>query len=73
MGMRCEADENSDWDIYWSDVAVPPEKVNKLWPYQRINYCPNISQLARKNHLAKHLKRMAKDYKDDYNFFPKTW
>jgi hypothetical protein len=30
MGMKCIADENADWDIYWSDICVPPEKVVKL-------------------------------------------
>jgi tubulin polyglutamylase TTLL6/13 len=34
---------------------------------------PNIQALARKNHLAKHLNRMAKECKNDYKFFPKTW
>jgi len=42
MDIKCEADENADWDIYWSDIAVPPERISKLWPYQRINASPNI-------------------------------
>lgn len=38
-----------------------------------MNATPNIGALSRKNNLAKHLMRMAKDFKDEYNFFPKTW
>lgn len=34
---------------------------------------PNVGALSRKNHLAKHLTRMAKDFEQDYDFFPKTW
>jgi hypothetical protein len=30
MDIRCEQDENCDWDIYWSDVVVPPERISKL-------------------------------------------
>jgi tubulin polyglutamylase TTLL6/13 len=29
--------------------------------------------LSQKHNLAKNLMRMAKDFKEEYNFFPKTW
>jgi len=58
MDFKFVEDENAEWDIYWSDVAVPPEKINKLWPFQRINATPNIAVIARKNNLAKNLMRM---------------
>lgn len=29
--------------------------------------------LARKNNLCRNLMRMLKSFKDEYNFFPKTW
>jgi len=32
-----------------------------------------MAALARKNNLARNLGRMAKAYKDEFNFFPKTW
>lgn len=73
MDIKLDPDENSDWDIWWSDIPVQPEKVQKLRPNQRINANPNIGVLSRKNNLAKNLMRMAKDFKDDFNFFPKTW
>jgi tubulin polyglutamylase TTLL6/13 len=73
MDIKYDRDETLDWDIVWSDVGVLPDRISKLSPYQRINALPNIALLARKNNLAKHLMRMAKAYKDEYNFFPKTW
>lgn len=73
MGMKCDPDENADWDIYWSDITVPPERISKMRPNQRVNALPNIGSLARKNNLAKHLTRMKKNFKEDYSFFPKTW
>jgi hypothetical protein len=30
MGIALDNDENADWDIYWSDISVPPEKISKL-------------------------------------------
>ncbi len=73
MDIKYDRDETLDWDMIWSDVGVLPDRISKLSPYQRINALPNIALLARKNNLAKHLMRMAKAYKDEYNFFPKTW
>ena len=32
-----------------------------------------MQALARKNNLARNLMRMQKAYKDEFNFFPKTW
>jgi len=73
LDIKLDPDENSDWDIYWSDIAVLPERISKLWAYQRINANPNVGALARKNNLAKHLIKMSKECKEDYDFFPKTW
>jgi tubulin polyglutamylase TTLL6/13 len=33
MDIKLDPDENSDWDIWWSDIPVPPEKVQKLRPH----------------------------------------
>ena len=73
MDIKLDPEENCDWDIWWSDVPVPPEKVQKLKPHQKINSNPNIGLLSRKNNLAKNLMRMAKDFPEEYNLFPKTW
>lgn len=73
MDFKMDPDENSDWDVYWSDTGVLPEFIQKLKTHQRINANPNIQALAWKNNLAKNLTRMSKVYKDDYSFFPQTW
>jgi tubulin polyglutamylase TTLL6/13 len=62
MDISLSTDENSDWDIWWSDSGVQQDSIKKLKPHQRINATPNIGALSRKNHLAKHLTKMAKDY-----------
>jgi len=73
MDIRLDPDENSDWDIWWSDISVMPEKISKLRANQRINAIPGVGSLARKNNLAKNLGRMYKDFQDEYDFFPRTW
>lgn len=30
MDIKLDSDENADWDIYWSDVPVQPERVQRL-------------------------------------------
>lgn len=42
MDFRIEPDDTADWDIYWSDVPMTPDKISKLKPHQRINAAPNI-------------------------------
>ena len=74
LGFKMQDDENGDWDIHWNDGSgVTPEQLAKLQPYQRVNHYPGMYQLARKNNLCRNLMRMLRSFKEDYNFFPKTW
>jgi tubulin polyglutamylase TTLL6/13 len=66
-----EDDEN--WDVFWTDAAVQPEKLSKMKLYQKINHFPGMYALARKNYLAKNLNRLRKVFPKDFAFFPKTW
>ncbi|EGR32668.1 tubulin-tyrosine ligase family protein, putative [Ichthyophthirius multifiliis] len=65
--------ENTECDIYWTDNAVQPEQLGKMQAYQKINHFPGMFILARKNYLARHLKKMQKQFPEEYNFFPQTW
>jgi hypothetical protein len=42
-------------------------------PYQRVNHFPAMFLIHRKTFLAKNLKKMKKEFSDDYDFFPRTW
>jgi tubulin polyglutamylase TTLL6/13 len=67
------ANEKDDWDLYWTDGGVLPERISKMKPYQKVNHFPGMFQLARKNHLARNLTKMLKEFPEDYKFFPKTF
>ena len=66
-------EEEEDWDVFWSDGGILPERLVKLKPYQRINHFPGMYALARKNHLGLNLMKMQKVFPEDYKFFPPTW
>jgi tubulin polyglutamylase TTLL6/13 len=65
--------EEDDWDITWTDSAVPTEKLTKMKPYQKINHFPGMHGICKKNYLAWNLNKMLKIYPNEYNFFPRTW
>lgn len=60
LNFRLTKDEEEDWDIFWTDGGVTPDKLLKMKPYQRINHFPGMYALARKNHLARNLIKMKK-------------
>lgn len=66
-------EDDDNWDVFWTDAAVQPEKLAKMKPFQKINHFPGMYALARKNYLAKNLNRIRKVFPKDYNFFPRTW
>jgi tubulin polyglutamylase TTLL6/13 len=63
----------TEWDISWTDVAPALQMFQKIKPHQRINHFPGMFQIARKNYLARNLKKMKRQFPKDYKFFPKTW
>lgn len=48
----------ADWDIYWTDCGILPERISKMKPYQKCNHFPGMYQLSRKNSLARNLIKM---------------
>ena len=62
-----------DWDLFWQDGGVDSEKLQAMKPYQRVNHFPAMFLIHRKTFLAKNLKKMKKNFEEDYDFFPRTW
>ncbi|XP_019885586.2 tubulin polyglutamylase ttll6 [Camponotus floridanus] len=72
FGMR-EVTEDSSWDLYWTDLSVSVERAKDMKRFQRVNHFPGMTEICRKDLLARNLNRMQKLFPKDYNFFPKTW
>ena len=73
LGLKTTHKEEEEWDLYWSDCGIQPEKCQKLKAYQKINHFAGMYLIARKNYLGKNLKRISKQFPEEYKFFPKTW
>uniref|UniRef100_A0A1I8HYV3 Tubulin--tyrosine ligase-like protein 9 n=1 Tax=Macrostomum lignano TaxID=282301 RepID=A0A1I8HYV3_9PLAT len=59
LGLR-EADENDDWNVFWTDTA-------------KINHFPGMSEICRKDCLARNLSRMRRLFPKEFNIAPRTW
>lgn len=47
--------------------------LGQLKPFQKLNHFPGIFTIARKNFLAFHLRKMAREFPNYYDFFPETF
>ena len=61
------------WDISWHDLAISPDFMSKMQPYQKVNHFPGMYVVCRKNFLARNLMKMQRQFPQEYDFFPKTW
>ncbi|CAG5133283.1 unnamed protein product, partial [Candidula unifasciata] len=68
-----EVSDDDDWTLYWTDFSVALERVMDMKKYQKINHFPGMSEICRKDMLARNLTRMQKMFPKEYNVFPKTW
>ncbi|KAJ4940623.1 hypothetical protein JOQ06_026920 [Pogonophryne albipinna] len=48
-------------------------RVKDMKRYQKINHFPGMSEICRKDLLARNMNRMLKLFPKDYNIFPRTW
>ena len=63
----------TDWDVAWFDGPNGIKILKDLQNNQRINHFPGIYNLARKNMLGRHLKKMKTLLPAHFDFFPKTY
>lgn len=68
-----EVSDDDDWTLYWTDYSVALERVMDMKKYQKINHFPGMSEICRKDLLARNMNRMMKMFPKEYNIFPKTW
>ncbi|XP_039189108.1 tubulin polyglutamylase TTLL6 isoform X4 [Crotalus tigris] len=71
-GLR-EATEIDEWTLYWTDYSVSLDRVIEMKSYQKINHFPGMTEICRKDLLARNMSRMLKLFPKEFNFFPKTW
>ena len=62
-----------EFDICWFDLAITPDVLYKIRPYQRISQWPGIQVIAHKNKLGQNLMIMRRQFPEDYDYFPQTY
>ncbi|KAG2425340.1 hypothetical protein HXX76_013754 [Chlamydomonas incerta] len=70
MGYTVAEDENDMWDLFWSDLSVSGDRVQRMLPFQRLNHFPGMLEICRKGALSKHMARMAARLPSEYRFYP---
>ena len=73
LGWRCTAEENEEYNLLWNDSYVPFDTIAGLNKYQKTNHFPGMSELAKKNLLAKNLNRIARALPGEFSFVPPTF
>jgi len=73
LGWRCTTDEHEEFNLLWNDSYVPFDTIAQLNKYQKVNHFPGMSELAKKNLLAKNLNRIAKQMPGEFGFVPPTF
>ncbi|XP_063781905.1 tubulin polyglutamylase TTLL13 [Pseudophryne corroboree] len=68
-----EVGEEEEWTVYWTDCSVSLERVMDMKRFQKINHFPGMSEICRKDLLARNMNRLLKLFPKDYNIFPRTW
>ncbi|XP_076339508.1 tubulin polyglutamylase TTLL6-like [Tachypleus tridentatus] len=65
--------EQEQWHIFWTDLPLSLDRVVKMKIFQKINHFPGMTEICRKDFLARNLNRMCKQFPKDYKFFSRTW
>ncbi|XP_073160682.1 tubulin polyglutamylase TTLL13 isoform X3 [Lepidochelys kempii] len=68
-----EVGEDEEWTVYWTDCSVSLERVMEMKRFQKINHFPGMTEICRKDLLARNLNRMLKLFPKEYSIFPRTW
>ncbi len=71
--MRTLEEDCDDFDIIWSDGGQPPERIQRMKPFQRINQFPGMRNITQKNLLGNNLNNMREKFPEAYDFYPHTW
>ncbi len=53
-----EEQEEGDWNLYWRASGFRMSDYENILPWQRLNHHPKMSQITRKDCLARHMRRM---------------
>ncbi|KAG8440616.1 hypothetical protein GDO86_006386 [Hymenochirus boettgeri] len=68
-----EVEDEQEWTVCWTDFSVSLERVMEMKRFQKINHFPGMSEICRKDLLARNMSRLFKLFPKEYHIFPRTW
>ncbi len=60
-------------NLIWDDTRVSIETISDLKSFQRYNHFPAMSEISRKDALARNMMKINKVLPNEFNFTPQTW
>jgi tubulin polyglutamylase TTLL7 len=60
-------------NFIWDDGRVTVEGISELRPFQKFNHFPAMSEISRKDALARNMSKMHRMNPTEFDFVPKTW
>ncbi|KAK2949489.1 putative Replication protein A 70 kDa DNA-binding subunit [Blattamonas nauphoetae] len=68
-----ETEDEDNWNLFWMDTSVGTDRLKRLRSYQKINHFPGMSEITRKDNLARNMNKLKQQYPKDYQFVPQSW
>ncbi|CAF0804560.1 unnamed protein product [Rotaria sordida] len=73
FGFSISSDNDITCNLLWNDTLISMDIVSALKPYQKVNHFPTMSEISRKDLLARNFDKLSRILPDEYNFTPRTW
>ncbi|CAF0873151.1 unnamed protein product [Rotaria sp. Silwood1] len=73
FGFAISSDNDVNCNLLWHDTLISMDIVSALKPYQKVNHFPTMSEISRKDLLARNFDKLSRLLPNEYNFTPRTW
>ncbi|CAF3646526.1 unnamed protein product [Adineta steineri] len=73
FGFAISSETDFTCNLIWNDTLISMDIVSSLKPYQKINHFPTMSEISRKDLLARNFDKLSRILPDEYNYTPRTW
>jgi len=73
IGCKLVPEDNFNCNLIWDDTKVSVESISELKSFQRYNHFVAMSEISRKDALARNMLKMYKVLPQEFDFVPKSW
>lgn len=73
LGYEIKPSDDFDCNLIWDDTRVSIEAISELKSFQKYNHFPAMTEISRKDTLARNISKLSKLLPDEFDFTPQTW